>query len=242
MGFIHTYLEVMFMTKNKNSAENLGVNVDLLVRLPFYSEDNITIYNGDSRDILPALRPSWIITDPPYGINYTGINESKRKGLGVKFDNIINDNGELNLEFIFKAKCDMVVFGAENYFSEIYKKGSWIIWDKRVDEKCDKMFGNPIEMAWNKNGNLHKIYRIQHGGVVNEDGGKRYHPTQKPVRLMYKIIEDLTKEDDLIIDPFMGSGTTLLAARKLGRKAIGIEIDKNYCEIAKYRLAQIEMF
>ena len=234
--------ELLNITENKNNQNDIASRFDCQVILPYYEQDGITIYNADCRTVMQALRPSWIVTDPPYGINYKGINESKRKGLGVKFDSIINDDGNLNLEFIFRAEGNKVVFGAENYYNILPSKGSWIVWDKRVDEKCDKMFGNPIEMAWNSLEGLHKIYRIQHGGVVNEDGGKRQHPTQKPVRLFYRILEDLTEPDDLILDPFMGSGTTLIAAQKLGRKAVGIEIDKHYCDIAIKRLAQMELF
>ena len=83
------------------------------------------------------------------------------------------------------------------------------------------------------------MYRIQHGGVVNADKGNlsRTHPTQKPVTLMKRIIEDHFPTG-VIVDPFMGSGTTLRAAKDLGRRAVGIEIEERYCEAAVARLAQ----
>ena len=75
-----------------------------------------------------------------------------------------------------------------------------------------------------------------HGGFVNDNGGKRYHPTEKPIRLMKKIIEDYTKEGDTILDCFMGSGTTGIAAVNMNRNFIGFEIDDKYFNIAKKRI------
>jgi len=231
----------------KEQVDNSNPDVEARVMLPYYEQDGITIYNADCRTVMRALRPSWIVTDPPYGINYDGSKYKKWNGKKQDWKLIQNDNQDFDLEFIFRAEGNKVVFGADNFTYLLPNKGSWIIWDKRVNEKNDKMFGNPIEMAWNNIDGLHKIYRIQHGGVVNADSiygnnDKRVHPTQKPVRLFYRILEDFTNENDLILDPFMGSGTTLIAAQKLGRKAIGIEIDKHYCDIAIKRLAQMEMF
>jgi site-specific DNA-methyltransferase (adenine-specific) len=71
---------------------------------------------------------------------------------------------------------------------------------------------------------------------------KGQHPTQKPLGLLKKIITQFTDKDDLILDPYMGSGTTLRAAMDLGRRAIGIEIDGGYCELAARRLAQRSLF
>ena len=82
------------------------------------------------------------------------------------------------------------------------------------------------------------MYRIQHGGVVNADGhGRRVHPTQKPVTLMKRIIEDHFPTG-VIVDPFMGAGSTLRAAKDLRRTAIGIELEERYCEAAATRLGQ----
>jgi site-specific DNA-methyltransferase (adenine-specific) len=221
--------------------DNTFVKVEPLVMLPYYDQDGITIYCADCRTAMRALRPSWIVTDPPYGINYNA--EKQNLPGATKRKDIENDNGNFDLEFIFRAEGNKVVFGANNFPHLLPHRGRWICWDKRVNEKADKMLGSPFELAWTSlESGYGWIYRIMHGGVVNADGGKRYHPTQKPVRLFYRILEDFTKEDDLILDPFMGSGTTLIAARKLGRKAVGIEIDKHYCDIAIERLSQMEMF
>jgi site-specific DNA-methyltransferase (adenine-specific) len=88
----------------------------------------------------------------------------------------------------------------------------------------------------------YKMIRLQHCGVKNADGDRagRFHPTQKPVVLFRRILE-LFPKANFILDPFLGSGTTLLAAKQLGRRAIGIEIEEKYCEIAAKRLANEPM-
>lgn len=103
-----------------------------LVMLPYYDQDGITIYNADCRTAMRALRPSWIVTDPPYGINYDGAKYKKWSGQELGWNKIQNDDGNLDLEFIFRAEGNKVVFGADNYLNKIEYKGSWIIWDKRV--------------------------------------------------------------------------------------------------------------
>lgn len=87
-----------------------------------------------------------------------------------------------------------------------------------------------------------KIVRKLHGGVVNADGGRRVHPTQKPSGLFSQIISDLYDKNESIIDPFMGSGSVLLAAKIEGKTAVGIEIDERYCEAAAKRLSQGVLF
>lgn len=193
---------------------------------------------------MPDKSVDLVLTDPPYGINYKGIEASKKKGLGVVFDKIENDKGKLDLKMVLNFSCPKIIFGAEYYLSQIpHNKGTWICWDKRLTEKADKMIGNPFELAWYSENTNYRIYRILHGGVVNADnwlkqGIQRFHPTQKPVRLMELIIKDFTEEGQTILDPFLGSGTTAVAAQNLKRNFIGIEISSEYCKIAEQRLRQ----
>ena len=101
------------------------------------------------------------------------------------------------------------------------------------------MLGSPFELAWsNQTIGFDRMIRVLHGGVVNADGGKRVHPTQKPLAVFRQIILWYSDEGCTVLDPFMGSGTTLRAAKDLGRKAIGIEIEERYCEIAAQRMSQ----
>jgi len=206
---------------------------------------------GDCLEILKELPDNsvdLVLTDPPYGINYD--NKDLNRQSPENFGKIENDNGEidyLNLITEFQRISKMViVFGAINFMQDLPYKGIWICWDKRTKIEADKVFGSPFELAWcNKISGYDKIYRIMHGGVINADRKelkKRVHPTQKPVELMKRIIEDFSKEDDIVLDPFLGSGTTAVACKQLGRNYIGIELSKEYCSIAKKRLEQDVLF
>ena len=208
---------------------------------PYYDHGGITIYHGDCREILPTLPPvDLVLTDPPYGMDWHGHGLSTQTWNGLQ-----NDDGDLDLRPILNMPCEVVAFGANCYPEQLPHRGRWICWDKRVVESADKMLGSPFELAWrNIDHGYDTMVRLQHGGVVNADGGKqkRVHPTQKPVGLMARIIHLYPKTSETILDPFMGSGTTLRAAKDLGRKAIGIEIEEKYCEIAAKRLAQEVLF
>jgi len=209
---------------------------------PYYKDESVTIYHADCRDILSLRWPRWMITDPPYGINYNAERQNLKSG--QKFTDIVNDDGEFDLRFLFGIQCEKVIFGANNFPNILPHKGLWMVWDKRCNPKADKALGSPFELAWcSLKEGYYKIYRVQHGGFINADGGKRFHPTQKPVKLLQKIILDVVKDKtQAIIDPFMGSGTTLIAAKNLGIPAVGIDIEEHNCQIAVERLRQESLF
>ena len=197
---------------------------------PYYEHNGITIYHGDCREILPTLGPvDLVLTDPPYGINLT------RNWQEEKQVHIVGDDTPFDPSFLMSRNC--VIWGGNN-FADKLPPGGWICWDKRCSAKADRMYGAAFELAWCSDRAKFKFYRILHGGVVNADGinQPRYHPTQKPVVLMERILQDFRPKT--VLDPFMGSGTTLVAAKELNRRAIGIEIEERYCEIAAKRLRQ----
>ncbi len=181
-----------------------------------------------------------ILTDPPYGINYFKIQgtrpkEKKRK----KF--VGDKKNELDLTFLFNRPELRIIFGAENYWRLIPSHGKWLCWDKRVKPIADNVLGSPIELAWiSRESGYYKQYRVMHGGVINDDDPckPRFHPTQKPINLMKSILKDFAKKDSIILDPFVGSGTTCIAAERLGLKWIGIDIDEEYCKIARKRIVR----
>ena len=198
---------------------------------PYYDEDGITIYHGDCCEILLDLEFDVVVTDPPYGIGFAGYNHGTVAG---------DEDDELACWLIGAFDGPLVMFGANHYPTRLDTPGAWSCWDKRANANADRMFGSPFELVWARGDDTPgKMYRVQHGGVVNADGAgvKRQHPTQKPLTLMSRIIQDWAPSG-VIADPFMGSGTTLAAAHVLGRKAIGIELEERYCEIAAKRLAQ----
>jgi len=195
---------------------------------------NHTLYCGDAYGM--DIKADAIITDPPYGINYEP-NWKKWDGSDSDFSKIAGDEEPFNPMPFMKFKT-MLFFGANNYSNNL-PIGGWLVWDKRLDEVKDAMIGSPFELAWFISRHTAKkaiIKRILHGGVVNADSvsgnnEKRYHPTQKPISLFQSIIEELTHENEIIYDPFAGSGTTLLACELSNRKCRTVEIDPKYCSI-----------
>ena len=199
---------------------------------PYYSHAGITIFCGDCRDILPHVTADVVVTDPPYGIGYVcGIHGS------VKYAPISGDSDTRLVSWVLSLGMEVVVFGAHEFPQLLTDKGRWFVWDKRVVEEADKIWGTPVELAWGNRHGSNVMIRCQHGACVNANSRSkvRYHPTEKPTAVMREILK---RTNGAILDPFMGSGTTLVAAKQLGRKAIGIEIEERYCEIAVKRLAQ----
>ena len=208
---------------------------------PYYQDDLCIIYHADCRNVeITNFGADLLLTDPPYGISY---EHPATKG---KWNQIENDDSLIVAEWVVSRSMmfkDAVIFGA-NYFPELLPhRGRWVCWDKRITEAADKMLGSPFELAWmNKTSGFDVMIRKLHGGVVNADGGKRIHPTQKPSGLFRQIIERVAPEANCVVDPFMGSGSVLLASKLEGKKAIGIEIEEKYCEGAAKRLEQGVLF
>lgn len=198
--------------------------------------DRYTIYNGDCLKIMPTLEKGFIdavITDPPYGVNFN--TDYTRFSGGVAASNsfkpIANDKKLFDPTPFLKFKT-VVLFGA-NCFS--LPQGTLLVWDKRY--KGNKKLMSDAEVAWMNRG--HGVYIFNHywdGFMRESERGESYHPTQKPVKVMEWIIEKSTKPNDLIFDPFMGSGSTGVAAMNTGRRFIGIELDKEYYNIAAGRI------
>lgn len=214
-----------------------------LTDYPHASGPGWVVYQGDCLEILPlAGKVDAVVTDPPYGIGWQGHGGSERE-----WGEIIGDDGNLDLRKILSMDCIVVSFGANNYPSQLPHGGRWICWDKRVNPNADRMLGSPFELAWtNRTSGFDRIYRVMHGGVVNADGGNapRVHPTQKPIKLMQEIVRDYTEPNALILDPFMGSGTTGVACIQTGRRFIGIEKSLDYFNVAvrRLQLAQPPLF
>jgi site-specific DNA-methyltransferase (adenine-specific) len=197
---------------------------------PYYQDDYATIYCGDCREILPQLpRVDLVLTDPPYGLGdklKSGDNGEWSKGFSVAptWDASVVPSW-LILQVIEKAEGSIIWGG--NYYPLPPVRG-WLGWDKMQEHTSGH-----YELAWT---NLDIPTRMFRKSRVEAYGGMdKQHPTQKPEGLLTWCIEKSPKAQT-ILDPFMGSGTTLVAAKQLGRKAIGIEIEEKYCEIAATRL------
>lgn len=198
---------------------------------------NAELYLGDCMDVLPTLgKVDAVLTDPPYGIN---INKSNRLSVsrghgGETWDESPPDADTLTA--IVGAGDTAILWGG-NYFDLPPSRG-FLIWDKN---NYGRDFAD-CEMAWT---NIDAVARIFQMRPMNMDGGK-LHPTQKPVALMKWCIEQCKNNPQTILDPFMGSGTTGVAAVQMGRKFIGIEREPKYFEIACRRIEdaqkQVDMF
>jgi len=213
---------------------------------PYYDHAGIQIFHGDCRDILPTLDPvDLVLTDPPYGIGldtdnsrFSGgnnVTQAKRRaygriegaGLPVK-----NDHAPFDPSFLLDYGKHQIIWGWNNYPDRL-PRGACLVWLKRYDEAFGT-FLSDAELAWMSKG--HGVYcrrDLSNNGVSRE----RVHPTQKPLSLMRWCLT-FFPDAQSILDPFMGSGTTLLATKQLGRSCIGIELDERYCEIAAMRLQQ----
>lgn len=206
---------------------------------PYYRSKGITIYCGDNRDVLPQLRSvQAIVTDPPYGINFNTDYRRFTAPSGWKptqYQNRPPVHGDASpFDPAPWLKFRSVILWGANCYSERLSQGRWLVWDKRFSN--GKAFLADAEVAWMKGGHGVYIYAQTWQGAVRSE--RVEHPTQKPVGLMEWCI---SKTQGAILDPFMGSGTTLVAARNLKRKAIGIEIEERYCEIAARRLEGLKL-
>lgn len=206
---------------------------------PYYEDSFCKIFNCDCREILSNLEPvDLVLTDPPYGINY----QSSWKTDKTKWKQKIYGDTQFPLWIfdLFKPRNSMYIFCRWDNLFELPPPKSFIVWDKCVHSMGDLNgeWGRQWEGCafYPKEGHKFK-YRprdiIRSPRVSPES---LLHPNEKPVTLLYSLINP--NEGDIILDPFMGSGSTLRAAKDLGRKSIGIEIEERYCEISAKRLIQ----
>jgi len=230
----------------------------------YFETENGILYYGDNAKILktfPKELIDAIITDPPYEISRdNNFHTMKRNGIHFgEWDFNFNMEIWLLLDELINRNGSFVSFMAfEQYgnFIKIIDKTKLIIKDKLIWRKTNPMprnrdrrymadiefcvWGVKKKAKWVFNRQNEK-YESSVTELPSENGGgfKRYHPTQKPLKLLDKIIKIHTNEHQLILDPFSGSGTTLVAAEKLNRRWIGIELEEKYCKIAKQRLEEV---
>ena len=214
---------------------------------------DVKLYLGDCLEVMrgfPDKSVDAVITDPPYGMNLDTdfskmVNRNNFKGLsaGNIYSNVIGDNRQFDPSEILKMADTVVLFGYDYFSNKLPDNSTVLVWDKRLTESADKCFGSPFELLWINKKTRKRFYRVRWYGLFGtekQDIKKRVHPTQKPIELMVKIIEDFTHEGDTILDPFMGSGTTGVACVQTGRNFIGIEISEEYFRIAEKRIAEAQ--
>ena len=222
---------------------------------PYYDHDGITIYHGDCRDIMPHLpKVDCLISDPPYGINlgtHRGVSDERSRELrrgGYESYEDTPDQYKAIIVPAIKAALDISERGAVFALAP----SAWSL------PAPDALGGLYIPAANGRSpwGFQNFAPVLFYGGAPDLNKGAKHttikargrsqvelgHPCPKPVEWMLWLVGLVSRESETILDPFMGSGTTLRAAKDLRRKAIGIEIEEKYCEIAVKRLAQEVLF
>lgn len=228
---------------------------------PYYADEAVTLYHADCREVLPTIEAvDHVITDPPFTQRTSENSRSGGAGFGMVSDRVIAFDGvdgmEAELAGLFLAVSGrwVVVFCALEQLGRYADAAgdAWIrstVWHRtnsapqftgdRPGQSCEgiAIMHRSGRKRWNRGG----ASLFYDGPTVNsirdKDRGTA-HPTVKPGWLMSSMVCDFTDPGETILDPFAGSGTTLVAAKRLGRKAIGIEREEKYCEVAAKRLAQ----
>ena len=194
---------------------------------------NATLYLGDCMDILPTLpKVDAVITDPPYGLKRfeKGFGTTRFKGHGAEKEGLVWDKTPEKsfFDMLLSQGENSIIWGANNF--ELPTSEYFLVWDKQ--QTVDNFAS--AELAYTNVKVPAKVfkYSIHQHNQIEKD-----HPTQKPVSLMCWCLSFVPKAES-ILDPFMGSGTTGVAAIQMGRKFIGIEREPKYFDIACKRIEQ----
>jgi hypothetical protein len=206
----------------------------------------------DVARLLQGERPALGLHDPPYGIGiqhregniggaqrgsitfgpkgptYTGEHAGKLK----TYPRIAGDDRPFVPAHLLNGADIVVLWGANHYADKLPSSASWLVWDKR-DGLPSTDFSD-AELAWCSKGGRIAMFRMMWAGVARpkaEDGAALVHPTQKPIALYRWVIEEKTESGDLVYDAYAGSGPTVLACEKLGRRARAMELEPAYCDV-----------
>ena len=206
---------------------------------PYYERNGIVIYCGDCRTVLPQLnvKVDLVLTDPPYGMDYQSAWRTDRQ----RKEKIVGD-GEFPLWLfdILHPNNALMVFCRWDNLAILPHPKSFIVWDK-----CRHSMGD-LDHEYGRQWEACAFYPFSGHAFSKRPKdiirvpcippNELIHPNEKPAARMAQLLID--NEGEVVLDPFAGSGPVLMAAKKLGRKCIGIEIEERYCEIAVKRLAQ----
>ena len=219
-----------------------------------YVLGNHRLLCGDSTNIqhveklMDGNKADMVFTDPPYGM-FLDTDWSNLKNTYVfgkveskKYKKVIGDNQDfqpdlINTIFTNFYYCKEIFLWGADYYSELLpdkNSGSWVVWDKRLNDSADKMFGSCFELCWSKNKHKREIARVKWAGpfgTEKEHDKKRVHPTQKPTLLVEYFFDKWCKDFLTVVDLFGGSGSTLIAAERLKRQAYLMELDPKYCDV-----------
>jgi len=193
---------------------------------------------GDCLEVMPMLgKVDAVVTDSPYGISYShgGGGGKLARSTSLAKMPIVGDDAPFDPAPWINQPA--ILWGGNHFADRLPASQSWLTWDKRCADYSNDQAD--CEMAWTNLGFPARMFRHVWNGMLRGSESKvaRVHPTQKPVALMEWCLGFLP-DAQTILDPFMGSGTTLVACQKLGRQGIGIEIDPDYFDIACKRVEE----
>ena len=198
---------------------------------------------GDSTDkatvekLMNGVKADMVFTDPPYGIDIVKNGKVGADNLAKcgEYSPVIGDETTNTAEAMYNTCVSLgykrfIIWGGNYFISFLPFSASWIVWDKRGDVSSNNFADG--EMAWCSFETPIRIYKQLWMGMIREgEHDKRVHPTQKPVKLLGDILTDFTKDNDIILDLFGGSGTTLIACEQLNRICYMMELDPKYCDV-----------
>jgi len=206
---------------------------------------------GDVELLMDGAKADMVFTDPPYGMNLDATYSSMAKNNSslIKRKNknpsnhsqVIGDDEEYDPTHLLDLAPEIITWGADYYADKLPKGGSWFVWDKRLDDSADKMFGSSFELAWSKKPHKRDVARIKSGlfGARDEYGSvKRVHPTQKPLELCQWFTNKFSDSGNIVLDLFGGSGSTLIACEQTNRTCYMMELDPKYCDVIRKRYAK----
>jgi site-specific DNA-methyltransferase (adenine-specific) len=211
--------------------------------------EGVTLYLGDCRELLPSIaKVDAVVTDPPYGLGHRHSGKGKtthlkKSGAALVKQNtrpVIGDDEPFDpLPFVRVAPF-LLFFGGDHFADRLPPGGIFHVWDKECGRSGRNDTFSDAEIFWTNWAGKRRVIRYLWKGLQTEDGSggdkERFHPTQKPIDVMRQCIDMCPGIISTIFDPFMGSGTTGIAAVQSGRKFIGVEIEPTYFDIACTRI------
>ena len=258
--------EVLEAEEDDFAVPDGGVETDIVLGDLFEIGEH-RLLCGDSTDsdqvakLMNGQKADMVFTDPPYGMflettlsNNINWGKDSWKGKSKNYSKVIGDNEDFTPELIntifacFDNCKEIFIWGAD-YFAELIpnkNEGSWFVWNKtrNSDENEQiKSNGSQFELCWSKAKHKREVINVLWKGIMgteSQDIRERVHPTQKPIQICNIFIEKFSKDNNTIIDLFLGSGSTMVASHQLKRKCYGMELDPKYCQVIVDRMKNLD--
>jgi DNA modification methylase len=219
---------------------------------PYYEDESVTLYHGDCREVLPTIDSASVdslITDPPYGLNIGyGRTALGTREIAGDHDDALLTGVLADVDHVLRPNAWSIIFCSYTHSGKAqeasvaagFKVKTVLVWDKGMPSLGEGIRNQHELAVIAKRGQL-PAERFTGGNVwrITRETGRPLHPHMKPQSLMTRLVDYYSPErGGTVLDPFAGSGSTLVAAVRLSRKAIGIEVDEAYCELIAKRLSQ----